>query len=114
MVEDTPAEDEFFDAREELAEGASQLQGGEPGDASAQQQQQQAPAAAAAAAGGGEAADGGGLPAAVLDLRTQPDEIQWTNLHDEPADSLPATQVGMPAGAFWALGHGKCCALGCG
>ena len=102
MVEDTPADDEFFDAREELADGNSQqLQGRESGDAT---DQQQAPAAAAAAAAAtdGQLGDGGGLPAAVLALRTQPDEIQWTNLHDEPVHSLPATQVGSMEGRLWA------------
>lgn len=69
-VDSSPEDEEFHDAREHL-EGSQQ----------AQQAQQGAAAGAA-------------LPPGALHLRTQPDEVQWTNLHDlEPAESLPETQV---------------------
>lgn len=77
----SPEEEEFHDAREHL-EGSQHTQ----------QAQRGAAAAAAAAAGAGA---GAALPPGALHLRTQPDEVQWTNLHElEPAESLPETQVG--------------------
>lgn len=42
----------------------------------------------AAAAAAAEA-----VPPAALALRTQPDDMQWTNANEEPAASLPATQA---------------------
>lgn len=75
-VDSSPEDEEFHDAREHL-EGSQQ----------AQQAQQGAAAGAA-------------LPPGALHLRTQPDEVQWTNLHDlEPAESLPETQVDAAAPA---------------
>lgn len=70
-------EEEFHDAREHLEGG--QL---------AQQAQHGAAAAAMAAAAMAP-------PPGALHLRTQPDEVQWTNLHDvEPEELLQVTQVG--------------------
>lgn len=66
------ADEEFFDAEEELL-GIQQQEGGAAGDGAA-----------------AEAPGGSGLPPGALHLRTQPDEVQWTNA-DEPVDSLPTT-----------------------
>ncbi|KAL4447661.1 hypothetical protein ABPG75_004880 [Micractinium tetrahymenae] len=81
-VNSSPEDEAFHDAREHLESSQHT------------QQAQQAVAAAAAHAAAAGPADEAGVPPGALHLRTQPDEVQWTNLHDlEPAESLPDTQV---------------------